>query len=486
MISRRRFLQSSLAAALVPMLPRVAVSADLRVRQSWDVFRTGPTYASFCYAIEQMRANKDATTPAGWAFWADVHRYHCPHGKPYFLAWHRGLLFRFEAWLRKVSGDPNLVLPYWNYYADSAVPAEFLDPSSSLYRGDRTGTDVYGALSLDPFADTIIHFPRGATDAFEPTVESRPHNPVHNLIGGIMSSIAWSPKDPLFFVHHANIDRLWAAWIKAGDGRRQPAASNTYWQGDLDYGTGLKAVPRVWTTNTYSYLGYQYDDETMPAALPPEPAPPPSSSTTLATATAVGPSLTMAGAVPVRPASVQTVPLGSHQPLVLDERSVSVDVSLTAQDANRVRSLMLQPSTATATTNDTGPVCVVLDGVTLTGLGVKGGYFYKVFINLPEQGVAGRSERSYLLGMIGPFEISVARMQAAMQHQGAHGMQDMAAADGGAARLVFPATEALRRIWPTSLDKLTVSFVRVDGRAQPTRGQVIKVKDFSVQTEPSA
>jgi tyrosinase len=473
MISRRRFLQSSLSVALVPLLPRVALSADLRVRQSWDAFCAGPTYASLCNAVSLMRANKNVNDPASWSYWPAVHSTYCPHGKPYFLAWHRGLLYRFEGWLRKVSGDPNLVLPYWNYYASPQVPPEFLDPANSLYRSGRTGTDVTGALSLDPFADTIVNFQRGTTNAFEPLVESSPHNPVHNLIGGMMASIKYSPWDPLFWVHHANIDRLWAAWAAAGGGRRQPAATNSYWNVSFEYGAAIKAVPGVWTTTTTSYFGYQYDDETMPTSLPTPPPPPPTSS-------ALAPTFSLAGTLPAKPAAIAGPPLGSSEPLALDERSVSVDVALDAQDASRIRSAMLQP--AGAGTANTGPVRVVLDDVHLTGLGEKGGYFYKVYINLPDAPANARHERNFLLGMVGPFEIAVAQMKAAMQGTGMQGMHADAGSKG--VRLEFPATDALRRIWPTQLDKLSVSFVRVDGSQRPTKGQTVRIGAFSVQADP--
>jgi tyrosinase len=477
MISRRRFLQSSLTVALVPLLPRVALSTDLRIRQNWDAFCTGPHYASLCKAVSLMRSNKNSSDPASWSYWPTVHGNFCPHGLPYFLAWHRGFLYRFEGWLRKVSGDPDLVLPYWNYYQNPQVPPEFLDPTVSLYRTGRTGSDVTGALSLAPFADTIINFQRGLTNAFEPTVESAPHNPVHNLIGGMMGSIKNSPWDPLFWVHHANIDRLWAAWINAGGGRKQPSATNSYWSGDFNYGPAIKAVPRVWTTTTTNYFGYTYDDLTMPSSLPS--SPPPTTSTTLAS------TFSLAGTLPAKPAGIAGPPLGSSQPLALDENSLSVNVPLTAQDASRVRSAMLQPATAAAASGEAGPVRVVLDGVHLTGLGEKGGYFYKVYINLPDGSSASGHERNFLLGMIGPFEIEVAQMKAAMNGKGMQGMQGMHASAGTkGARLVFPATDALRSIWPTNLDQLCVSFVRVNGSKRPTKGQTIRVDAFSVEADP--
>src|SRR5262249_48570557 len=37
------------------------------------------------------------------------------------------------------------------------------------------------------------------------------HNPVHSWVGGTMSRMT-SPNDPVFFLHHCNIDRLWWMW----------------------------------------------------------------------------------------------------------------------------------------------------------------------------------------------------------------------------------------------------------------------------------
>lgn len=468
MISRRRFLQSSLSLALVPLLPRVAMSTTLSVRPSWPVFCLTPQLQSFYNAVAAMKAVKDSTNPNSWAYWVETHRANCPHGVSYFLAWHRGFLHRFEAKLKEISGDPSLVLPYWNYYDSPSIPPEFLDPSSPLYRSDRTGTDVTGALSYDAFADTVIRFQRGKSHAFETIVESRPHNLVHNLIGGSMASIRISPRDPVFWVHHANIDRLWVAWLKAGGGRKEPLTTNTYWSGDLYYGPAVDGMPRVWTADTTSYLGYQYDNETMPSQ---------SSSSVMAAS-----AMATSGA-PLRPATRVSVPFGKSRALSLDEQSLNVDVALGATDAARVRSLMLRP---TAGSTENGPVRVVLDGVHLTGLGHKGGYFYNVYLNLPAQPGTGQAAGAYLLGSVGAFEISVAQMKASMK--GMHGMSDMAGtatSSGHGVRLVFPATEVLQRIWPDNLDKLSVSFVRVDGSRHPTKGVVMKVDGFRVEADPS-
>ncbi|MFN0125291.1 MAG: tyrosinase family protein [Verrucomicrobiales bacterium] len=48
-------------------------------------------------------------------------------------------------------------------------------------------------------------------EAFQTTLEGGPHNSGHRAVGGTMAS-ASSPADPIFWMHHANIDRLWAIW----------------------------------------------------------------------------------------------------------------------------------------------------------------------------------------------------------------------------------------------------------------------------------
>ena len=48
-------------------------------------------------------------------------------------------------------------------------------------------------------------------------LEFNPHNGVHQAIGGNMAVIALSSRDPIFYLHHANIDRLWTAWNARGN-----------------------------------------------------------------------------------------------------------------------------------------------------------------------------------------------------------------------------------------------------------------------------
>ncbi|PVM84301.1 tyrosinase family protein [Caulobacter radicis] len=66
-------------------------------------------------------------------------------------------------------------------------------------------------------------------------MEGQPHNKVHNCVGGIWTDDQGnttygdgfmqsnlSPVDPLFFLHHANIDRIWDVWTRKQQGFGYP------------------------------------------------------------------------------------------------------------------------------------------------------------------------------------------------------------------------------------------------------------------------
>jgi tyrosinase len=471
MISRRRFVQSSMAAALVPLLPRTALttvspaasSGTLAIRPSWEEFAQGPYLQAYIDAIGAMRANKDETDPASWYYWVKTHQDYCPHGSPYFLAWHRGLLKRFEGQLRRVSGVSDIRLPYWNYYANPSIPQEFLMEYSPLWRSDRVSTDVSGALSLRAFQDDVVNFPRGSGNAFEAKLEIAPHNTVHDTIGGAMSNITFSPADPLFYLHHANIDRLWVAWVAAGNGRQMPPEDDVYWQGTpFYYGAAVREVPRVWTySTTNTYLAYAYDDQTMPTTLPGSP-----------TTTVERPTSEPVQTLPPADIDAHTKRLAGTGAFALDRQSTTFDVPLAAESAARVRSMMIRHAADGAG----DPLELVLENVRLTRLGEEGGFFYKIFLNLPEQGASSRQESDYLLGVIGPFEISVEQMRARMA-MGSH--KGMPAGKPVRTTMRFPISEALCRIWPVTLDTLSISLVRVGRRERP--GQVISVGRMELQ-----
>src|SRR5262249_14915283 len=47
---------------------------------------------------------------------------------------------------------------------------------------------------------------------FWPPMEGDPHGAAHTSFGGSISSIPTAARDPIFFLLHCNVDRLWAKW----------------------------------------------------------------------------------------------------------------------------------------------------------------------------------------------------------------------------------------------------------------------------------
>ena len=154
-------------------------------------------------------------------------------GSDYFLPWHRMYVGFFEDIIRVVSGKPEFTLPYWDYTtpANLALPPEFLqkdDPQwKALYRPDRNAfanagrpiTDRGLPINLDAMKSALYAgSPTGA--GFCANLDGQLHGNVHVSVGNGkgMGQVPWAANDPIFWLHHCNIDRVWASWTKAGGG----------------------------------------------------------------------------------------------------------------------------------------------------------------------------------------------------------------------------------------------------------------------------
>ncbi len=78
------------------------------------------------------------------------------------------------------------------------------------------------------------------------------HNFVHNWVGGAMAAIPTAPADPIFWMHHTNVDRLW--WQL----QQSPAG-----QGKHPNLSGKDAVLEPWRyreedVRDIQQLGYRY------------------------------------------------------------------------------------------------------------------------------------------------------------------------------------------------------------------------------------
>lgn len=214
----------------------------------------GTPYAVYDYFPHWHVQAMNLNTPAG-----QMSR-NAAHGGPSFGPWHRLLLLVFESLSRQVLSDQSFEVPYWDWAVDAATPAA--SPLWSLLGGDGDPSQNYAVTSgpfgssefrvnltdglssndpwrrVDPprplrrrfnFSEIPLASKSTVTDAldgfgfyerwpynnntssFRRVLESSLHNVVHRFIGGDMMTSA-SPNDPVFFLHHCNIDRIWAAW----------------------------------------------------------------------------------------------------------------------------------------------------------------------------------------------------------------------------------------------------------------------------------
>lgn len=179
-----------------------------------------------------------------------------------FGPWHRVLLHHFEAELRQI--DSTVTLPYWDWTTDHGPASPIWNPDFLGGDGGRSGVVPNGpfckahgnwplrvlddpkqdepfltrSMGRDPTAPSLpttamVHAAMTATPydsapwedmmrdqnnqsqwkGFRIQLEITLHNLVHRWVGGTMLAMA-SPNDPVFWMHHANIDRLWSDWIR--------------------------------------------------------------------------------------------------------------------------------------------------------------------------------------------------------------------------------------------------------------------------------
>jgi tyrosinase len=137
-----------------------------------------------------------------------------------FLCWHRRLLRLFEARLQQV--NPAVTVPYWNSIGDREIPAPLADPDLMSELSVHRTWDP--SQLADPSDLAAVQRYSGSFRGFQALLEGAVHGGTHNAIGGDMAGPG-SPTDPLFWLHHAFIDKLWADWQLSTPGKNPPAMS---------------------------------------------------------------------------------------------------------------------------------------------------------------------------------------------------------------------------------------------------------------------
>lgn len=198
-------------------------------------------------------ADMEATTDdRGYQYEAGIHGLPLPawcdrhgHGTPTFVHWHRAYLHEFEMKLRASGQGHDVMVPWWDWLTTPQIPEAYAaqtDPEGNknplnsvkinavaLEQGSR------GAIPGDP--DEIALSRQAETkrnpglpgtklptkadidkvlgysdfESFTQALEGW-HGQVHVWVGGHMGDIPFAAYDPIFWAHHAMIDRVWRLW----------------------------------------------------------------------------------------------------------------------------------------------------------------------------------------------------------------------------------------------------------------------------------
>ncbi|KAF5175379.1 Polyphenol oxidase protein [Thalictrum thalictroides] len=241
-------------------------SAPLRIRKRVHL-RDSDYIAKYTRALSIMKS-LPYDDPRSFARQADMHCIYCTgaynqkytneilsiHRSWLFFPWHRMLIYFHERILASLIDDDTFSLSFWNWDAPEGMVTPdmyFKEPFIDTERSDNhvrrpkvadinynfVETNlkpeeqisknlafmyhqmVSGAKKVELFMGcTYKPGPNNSCDG-PGTVELAPHNALHSWVGkesnrylenmGVFYAAA---RDPIFYAHHSNIDRLWGVW----------------------------------------------------------------------------------------------------------------------------------------------------------------------------------------------------------------------------------------------------------------------------------
>ncbi|MBL8297224.1 MAG: tyrosinase family protein [Rhodanobacteraceae bacterium] len=308
-ISRRDFVRGAAAVPLSFWLLKYAGAQEPRVRYDARSPKGQEMLKIYAGAVKSMQALA-ATDPSNWTFqWythfvkgsttksAEISRIFGPAPSPHkdlalamwntcqahsgqnenlFLPWHRMFVLAFENIVRAVSQRNDFTLPYWNYSVSGpthgVLPDQFRmkdDPVfGPLYVAERNslanaGKPIDQGQPNNPLGLQALNQPQyspsGALQGFCLALDSGLHGNVHVLTGNTqnMGAVPWAARDPIFWLHHCNIDRLWASWnANGGVNPKAPWNDDTFVFADPK---GNRVVAKVSDYFNIRALGYSYD-----------------------------------------------------------------------------------------------------------------------------------------------------------------------------------------------------------------------------------
>ncbi|MEK7019613.1 tyrosinase family protein [Bacillus sp. FSL R9-9410] len=205
-----------------------------------------------------------------------------PNGTLRFLSWHRRYLLAFEEALQKADrtlrpqAQTLVTIPYWRWVDPFPAWLQGFLPAQDPQTGNSVPPRTLSGSSLKPSSsdvDFIINDFRQQLPILNLDDYSRftiglegngqkldgsdlpAHNQVHAWVGGIMDNIQYSPTDPFFWLHHAEVDRLWHIWQQKNPGIYPALIGGNRimdpWQESSDQ---LASI---------AVLGYSYENESL-------------------------------------------------------------------------------------------------------------------------------------------------------------------------------------------------------------------------------
>jgi tyrosinase len=229
------------------------------------------------------------------------------HHRPDFLPWHRAFVLSLERHLQKIDGS--VAVHYWHFDQPSPniFSADFMggtpnsagrlvfSPTNPLRNWAISGTTgvvrkpifdtatsgaAWGSLVTHVATETTVLAGGPGFKEFR-DMELDPHDPAHESFStGPLISPATATMDPLFFLLHSNIDRLWAKWqwVKNLYDTSNP---NTYSSSDPRPAIGDFLPDTMWPWNGITGTGFPDRPPTAPGgpliqlAFPSKPGPAP-------------------------------------------------------------------------------------------------------------------------------------------------------------------------------------------------------------------
>lgn len=269
-----------LQAEPVTLAPPLAPAAGVASRKNATTFSTAEQ-AAFKTAVQRLVS--DGTYVSLVAQHMDMR--HMMHGSMgtlglyRFLAWHRRYLVEFERELQRVDAilRPNaaerLGVPYWPWQDAFPVwlngflpardpvsgappqPRKLASPPPKANAGDLNvivtqfriqAPGLPGENDYTKFTYGLEGWGKRADGTSLPA-----HNHGHAWVGGIMNNTSTSPTDPVFWLHHAEVDRLWETWRQTNPSVAPPLS-------------GASRVMDPWSESyddllAISALGYAYN-----------------------------------------------------------------------------------------------------------------------------------------------------------------------------------------------------------------------------------